>query len=149
MADNPPINIEQQIACARREIAMRKSTYPRWVFTKKMKPGVAEYEINAMQAVHDTLTAVQKGMRCDGLPMLDDDLRYILGRPNFAVGTLAHEYRNDGAPIPHKAEDEQAFVIYRMLGFYLKSPATWRADFEADVDALIERRKAALQAAPA
>jgi hypothetical protein len=83
------------------------------------------------------------------LPPLDADLAFILGRPNFACGSLAHAYRADGAEIPQKAEAEQAFVIHKMLGYYLADPATWRDRFQADIDAMIARRQAAANLTPA
>lgn len=53
-----PITLEQMIACVRREIAMRKRVYPRWVADGRMARDAAEREIAAMQAVHDTLAAL-------------------------------------------------------------------------------------------
>jgi hypothetical protein len=54
--------IDEQIRCVRRELAMRKSVYPRRVSDGKMKADAAAGEINCMQAVHDTLVAVKEGM---------------------------------------------------------------------------------------
>lgn len=54
------IPIERQIACVRRELAMRKNVYPKWVAAKRMKQETADAEISALQATHDTLTEVQK-----------------------------------------------------------------------------------------
>lgn len=78
------------------------------------------------------------------MPPLDAELIYILGRPNFACGALAAQYRIDGASIAPKAEHEQAFVIHRMLGHYLADPVTWREAWKQEVEALIKRRTLAL-----
>jgi hypothetical protein len=43
------------IACARRELAMRKNVYPKWVAAGRMKQDAADKEIAAMQAIHDAL----------------------------------------------------------------------------------------------
>lgn len=53
-----PITLEQMIACVRREIAMRKRVYPRWVADGRKARDDAEREIATMQAVHDTLAAL-------------------------------------------------------------------------------------------
>lgn len=59
-ASGPP-TIERQIACLRREIALRKNVYPGWVRSKRMKPDEAKEEIDAMQAAHDVLMSVKEG----------------------------------------------------------------------------------------
>lgn len=64
------------------------------------------------------------------LPALDDELRWILGRPNFACHGLAECLRRQGQAIAHKAEHEQAAAIHWMLGLYLKHGATWREEAE-------------------
>jgi hypothetical protein len=51
-----PITHEQQIACVRRELAMRKNVYPAWIKNGRMKQEKADHEIAALQAVHDALT---------------------------------------------------------------------------------------------
>lgn len=55
---NREYTIEAQITCIRRELAMRKNVYPKWVASGRMKAEAADHEINCMQAVHDTLTAL-------------------------------------------------------------------------------------------
>ena len=52
------ITIQQQIDCVRREIAMRKSVYPRWIEAGKMTGAKAAHEIEAMQAVLATLESL-------------------------------------------------------------------------------------------
>lgn len=59
------------------------------------------------------------------LPPLNDDLRAILGRPNFACARFANDLRGVGFEIEHKAEHEQAAVLHYMLGFYLSHGASW------------------------
>lgn len=59
--NDTPITIEQQIACVRRELALRKNVYPGFVARGKMTQAGADYQIAAMQSVHDTLTAIQAG----------------------------------------------------------------------------------------
>lgn len=80
------------------------------------------------------------------LAELNEDLIYILGRPNFVVASLAREFREDGAQIRPRAEDEQAFIIHKLLLHYLRDPVHWRDNFNNEVGALLERRRKALDA---
>ncbi len=50
--------LEAMIACVRRELAMRKNVYPKWVQSGRMKAEEADHQINCMQAVHDTLSGL-------------------------------------------------------------------------------------------
>jgi hypothetical protein len=56
---------------------------------------------------------------------LNDDTRWILGRPNFVCGGIAAALRRLGHPIREKAEDEQAEVIHWMLSLYEEHGADW------------------------
>jgi hypothetical protein len=51
---------------------------------------------------------------------LNDDLKRILGMPNFACIPYAQAFRSYGYAIKHKAEEEQAFTIDWLLRQYLK-----------------------------
>ena len=53
------MTIDEQIACVKRELAMRRNVYPKWVQSEKMTQAKAESEINAMAAVLETLQAVR------------------------------------------------------------------------------------------
>lgn len=53
------INLSKQIACVRREIAMREKVYPGWTSRGKMRKSEAEYEIAAMRAVLETLEVLR------------------------------------------------------------------------------------------
>lgn len=55
------ITLADQIACVKREIAMRKSVYPKWVRLGKMTEEKAAREIEVMQSVLDTLIGIQEG----------------------------------------------------------------------------------------
>jgi hypothetical protein len=54
-----PLGIGAQIACVRREIAMRERVYPSFVARGKMKSSAAEYELRAMRDVLATLERIQ------------------------------------------------------------------------------------------
>ena len=53
-------NLAQQIACVKREIAMRERVYPRRVADGKMKQQDADREIEAMRAVLETVEKVER-----------------------------------------------------------------------------------------
>lgn len=56
------IDLETQLECVKREIAMRKRVYPRWIEQGRMTQKKADDEIAAMEAVLETVTeAAQKG----------------------------------------------------------------------------------------
>lgn len=62
---------------------------------------------------------------------LDDETRWILGRPNFACAGIASKLREHGHKIECRSEDEQASVLHWMLGFYAKYGVAWRHEAEA------------------
>lgn len=58
----------------------------------------------------------------------DDEIRWILGRPNFSCAGTAGVLRKMGRDIPNKAEDEQAATIYFYLEMYEKHGKDWRTE---------------------
>jgi hypothetical protein len=58
MADDD-LGISAQIACIRRELALRERVYPAQIARGKMKRAAAEYEFRAMRAVLRTLERAQ------------------------------------------------------------------------------------------
>ncbi|WP_281212000.1 hypothetical protein [Pseudomonas fulva] len=73
------------------------------------------------------------------LPELTDDLREILGRPNFTCHFIAKALRIMGHSIAPKSEDEQAVVIHWLLGHYLKNGSDWRVRAEAELKSASEK----------
>lgn len=65
---------------------------------------------------------------------LNDDTRWILGRPNFFCGPIAHQLRRMGRDIPRKAEDEQAAVLHWMLQLWEQHGARWRLEANKELD---------------
>jgi hypothetical protein len=51
-------DIYAQIKCIKREIAMRRRLYPRWVMAEKMSATEADAELRTMEAVLQTLEAI-------------------------------------------------------------------------------------------
>lgn len=49
------VSIAEQLQCARRELEMRRRIYPSWVQRGKMKQDKADHEMQAMQAIVDSL----------------------------------------------------------------------------------------------
>jgi hypothetical protein len=60
------------------------------------------------------------------MPPMDDELRYILGKPNFTTMGICQNLRKMGVQIKEKAEDEQAAAIYWMLTVYFEHGESWR-----------------------
>ncbi len=59
---------------------------------------------------------------------LNEDTKFILGRPNFWCGPFAQGLRKKGHEIPNKAEEEQAYVIHWMLGMYETYGLIWKEE---------------------
>lgn len=53
MVFHPSISIANKLACAKRELEMRKRVYPRWTETGNMTSDKAAHEIAVMQAIVD------------------------------------------------------------------------------------------------
>ncbi|WP_175706815.1 hypothetical protein [Burkholderia ambifaria] len=62
---------------------------------------------------------------------LTDDLRHVLGFPNFRCGPYAHLMRAVGADIAEKAEDEQAHVLHWLVKMVIDNGERW-ADVAGD-----------------
>ena len=54
------IALDRQIACAKRELAMRRATYPRLIAAKRMSPTSADVEIEGMEAIIATLEWLER-----------------------------------------------------------------------------------------
>lgn len=54
------IPLDEQIACVKREIAMRERVYPKWVASKRMTQAKADSELAAMRAVLRTVEGVAR-----------------------------------------------------------------------------------------
>lgn len=59
-ADSSRVNLAGQIATVERELAIRRSVYPRWVEAGRMKAEAATRELEAMEAVLGTLLIVRE-----------------------------------------------------------------------------------------
>lgn len=62
----PDISLKDQIACARRELAIRDKVYPRRVQTGDMTEAAMKKELAAMAAIIDTLEKLKR--QEDGTP---------------------------------------------------------------------------------
>jgi hypothetical protein len=67
---------------------------------------------------------------------LNDEVRWILGRPNFWCSPIASCLRKLGYEIRTKAEDEQAAVIHWMLSLYEVHGTAWREEGRKMLDVL-------------
>lgn len=49
------VGIARQIACVKREIALRERVYPKWIAAGRLSQKIADNELSAMRAVLATL----------------------------------------------------------------------------------------------
>lgn len=66
------VSIHDQLACAERELSMRKNVYPGWVNKGRMSKGVAQFELAAMRAIVATLRRLDETERGQGKLNLGD-----------------------------------------------------------------------------
>jgi hypothetical protein len=57
------ITLEEQIAEARRELALRRKCYPQWVKSGKLDMATAHYQLQAMEAIVKTLMRLDAEQR--------------------------------------------------------------------------------------
>lgn len=83
---------------------------------------------------------------------LDGDQVDIFGTICFRAAPIAHFYQvaelfhdDTGKALPHRAEQEQAFVIRRMLVHYLRDAGTWRDSFAAELEQVASYARALLE----
>lgn len=55
MSDVIEVSLEDQVRCLKREIAMRKNVYPKWIATGRLKQEDADREIAALTAALHTI----------------------------------------------------------------------------------------------
>lgn len=65
------MTLDDQLAAARRELALRQRVYPGWVRGNRMSKEKADHEIAAMAAIVETLTTVSI-LHADGLAWIMD-----------------------------------------------------------------------------
>lgn len=53
------MTIRDQIECARRELALRRNVYPKWIASNRMTKEKADREIETMASIVATLEKVQ------------------------------------------------------------------------------------------
>lgn len=76
------------------------------------------------------------------LPLvMDEQMRVILGLPNFYCGPRAQLLRSYGVEIPEKAEDEQAFWIHFCLSSYLTWGDSWESELADRLKAFIAKAR--------
>jgi hypothetical protein len=80
---------------------------------------------------------------------LTPDLADILGLMCFHAAPIAHCYQAlgrfvdiDGKPLKHRIEQEQAFVIFRMLTHWSRDPGNWVDSWAAELDEIAVEARA-------
>lgn len=61
---------------------------------------------------------------------IDEDTKWILGRPNFWCGRIAQRLRTKGIECETKAESEQALVINIMMALRTEYGDSWKTKFD-------------------
>jgi hypothetical protein len=64
---------------------------------------------------------------------LTPGLQEILGMPNFSCAAFAESYRRGGYAIAYKSEQEQAFVLHRLVTLYLADSVNWGLNFRSEL----------------
>ncbi|MGZ0007140.1 hypothetical protein [Burkholderia gladioli] len=70
---------------------------------------------------------------------LTEDLRHVLGFPNFRCGPYAHLMRAAGANIQRKSEDEQAHVLHWLVKLVIDHGERWADVAQEELDAMREK----------
>ena len=93
-------------------------------------PAMAEEKF--IEIVSNLLTkrncAIQSVVKSSWVEM-DEDIKFILGRPNYFCGKIARRLRELGHECERNVEDEQALVIHTMLTYYYKYGKNWKDEF--------------------
>lgn len=84
-------------------------------------------------------TFVQRAANAGVPDLTDDEVRWILGRPNFVTGPFAHLLRAAGHQIPTKCEEEQAYTIHYWLTMYAKHGQSWRNAVDREMEPVRQR----------
>lgn len=72
----------------------------------------------------------------------DPEILWILGRPCFVCGPIAHILQAAGHEIILRAENEQAAVIIWMIKKYQEHGASWKTEADKELSALNKARMA-------
>jgi hypothetical protein len=78
----PDVSLRAQLACARRELALRERVYPRWVAEERLLPSTAAHETAPMAAIVRTLQGLVEGTAAgvDGLVDMPRGTRWTTRR---------------------------------------------------------------------
>lgn len=114
--------------------ALERAATAMWNSEANMDNAAAEAE-EAIGNAKSGAPVAQAGQVPDRLE-LTEDLKNILGRPNFTCTHLAEVLRQIGFVIDRKSEAEQAACLHWMLNHYLAHGADWRAHAEAELKAV-------------
>lgn len=88
------ISIEYQIACVKREIALRANVYPGHVANGKMKQEKADAETAAMKAVLESLQDIERLLRIEAAArgLVDESLEYSFDDIGLGCGAPQQQW---------------------------------------------------------
>lgn len=104
------VSLEQQIACVKREIAMRKRVYPKWVETERMSQHKADTELEHMGAVLLTLESVLVGYPAG--PLVENQEETLPERVSRLEDELTN-MKERFAILLRALDDEEALPVVR------------------------------------
>ncbi len=87
--------------------------------------GITKVEPNTNIIRERMRAAIAAATPLPTLPPLNDAMIDILGRVCFRCAGIADTLRASGQAIPRRAENEQAAVIYWLLGVYIEHGDNW------------------------
>lgn len=83
--------------------------------------------LTAANIAVECLTIERDRIATRALPAeMTPEIADVLGRPNFWCSPLAHAFQAAGYQIKRRAEDEQAFILFWLLGLVLEHGKDWR-----------------------
>lgn len=94
--EGPP-SITDQIACVRRELAMRANVYPKWIESGRLKEADATRERARMQAVHDSLVRLES-LDLAAAQATEPVREFVLGYVLTHTGHVMMIEKRDGTP---------------------------------------------------
>jgi hypothetical protein len=110
-------------------------------FSTLMHNNVCDPALDVLE-LHPDLVAAREAAKRAYPQEITPELRDVLGMMNFETCPIAHGFRDAGASIPRKVEEEQAYVLHWLIGHVLTAGPDWRKAAAIDLKAAADAIKA-------
>ena len=110
-------------------------------FSTMMHNNVCDPALDVLD-FHPDIIAAREAAKRSYPKELTAELRDVLGMMNFQTCPIAHGFRDAGASIPRKVEEEQAYVMHWLIGHVLASGSDWRKAAAVDLKTATDTIKA-------